>query len=122
MCFQVTDEYRKKTEQQAEKIRHELEKQYKRDIDYRKDVVEESVKRQKKELDLEVKYAKKELEHERALAKDALKHSQHQTDVQVSLDTSIGHTISGGSHVEEEPHVEHKKTLADKIKETFTGH
>ncbi|OQV21398.1 hypothetical protein BV898_04607 [Hypsibius exemplaris] len=122
----VTEEYRKKTEAEAEKIRKELEKQYKRDIDYRKEMVDESVKRQKKELELEVKYAKKELDHERLLAKEALEQSKMHTDVLVNLDTSAGHTVSGGSHVTEEEysehHTEHKKTIAEKLKETFTGH
>ena len=66
--------------------------------EYRKEMVEDSVKRQKQELELEAKFAKKELERERERAKAALEHCKLQTDVQVSLDTAAGHTTTIASH------------------------
>lgn len=121
-----TDEYRKTAEAEAEKIRRELEKQHARDVDFRKDVVESAIDRQKREVELEAKYAKKELDHERELALNALEQSKMATNVQVQLDTAAGSTVSGGTTVSQHTEVHHethegkeKKSFGDKIKSLF---
>jgi len=93
-----TEAYRKKAEVEAEKIRRELEKQHQRDVEFRKDLVETAIDRQKREVELEAKYAKTELEHERRLALEALERSKMSTNIEVNFDSAAGLTVTD-SHV-----------------------
>jgi len=121
-----TEAYRKTAEEEAERIRKELEKQNARDIEFRKDLVESAIDRQKREVELEAKFAKKDLERERELALNALENSKMATNVQVTMDSAAGKTVSGGTTVSEHVavHTEkdsehHHKTIGEKIKSLF---
>jgi len=93
-----TEAYRKKAEVEADKIRRELEKQHQRDVEFRKDLLETTIDRQKREVELEAKYAKTELEHERRLALEALERSKMSTNIEVNFDSAAGRTVTD-SHV-----------------------
>lgn len=124
-----TEQYRKEAEEKAEKIRRELEAQHAKDVEFRKNLVQQAVDTQKKQIDVEEKFAKKELDRERKIAESALDQSRLQTVAEVSLDTAAGKATSSGTVVSETVTVssnsseqqQQDKSIGTKLKEWLLG-
>ncbi|GAV06214.1 CAHS3 [Ramazzottius varieornatus] len=104
-------QYREEVERDAELIRQILERQHIRDLEFRKEMVENQVNRQEREIQLEAEYAMRALELERNAAKEALESAKAQTNVNVKVESAIGTTVSKGAI----------QTSADKSSTTKTG-
>lgn len=96
-----TEAYRKQQEAATEQIRKQLEQQHLKDVAFRQELVEVAIENQKKQVDIEVRYAKRDLDHQRKMAKDTLERTKFSQEIQVTLDTAAGSSVSGSStHVE----------------------
>jgi len=84
----MTEEYRKRAEAEAQKIRSELEKQHQRDVAFRKDLIDTAIERQRKEVDLEAKLAKRDLERGGQAAKASLDQSRLATNVDINFNAA----------------------------------
>lgn len=94
-----TEAYRRQQEVESEKIRKELERQFVRDVDFRKELMDQAIENQKKQIDLEARYAKKELERERNKAKLILDSSKFHSEINVNMEAAAGNTQSGSQSV-----------------------
>lgn len=94
-----SEAYRKQAEGESEKIRTEVEKQRQKDIDLRKQLAELAIENQKRKVDIESKYAKRDLDRQSNLVRETLEKSRSIQDVQVNLETAVGHTESGAHTV-----------------------
>ncbi|XP_055333181.1 cytosolic-abundant heat soluble protein 86272-like isoform X2 [Paramacrobiotus metropolitanus] len=99
----------------------------------RKDSSDVTIERQKREAELEkakdahvAKYAKNEVERGAQLTQTALDKSSMAANIEVSMDSAAGRTVSGGTTVPESVTTpsdvnEKDKPVGEKIKDTFLG-